>query len=155
MTLTDQQKISLNNALIYNTPIEVPTNNIAPNTYDAENVLIFGKKFLQSLFIKPDPENYIYFENAEAKLDVNVIKDNIDYIEYKEEETNIFINNINNNKKESLEKLNTIIKTHNFGEVLDINKVFKFNLNANDNTYTFIIYDLKLSDFKIYRFLKI
>ncbi len=62
---------------------------------------------------------------------------------------------MNLTKKESVESFNTIIKTHNFGEVLDIDKVFKFNLNINSTDYPFFIYDLKLSDYKIYRFLHI
>ena len=154
ISLTDEQKISLNNALIYNIPIEVPTNNIAPNTYDAEDVLTFGKTFLQALFVKPDPENYIYFENENTKSNVDIIKNNIDNIEYKEEDTNITINYINQNK-EFIKRFNNFIKTHNFGEVIDINKLFIFTINVNNNEYKFYIMDLKLSDFKIYRFLTI
>ncbi len=153
--LSPEQKISLSNALSYNIPFEVSinNNNIAPNTYDADNVLSFAKNFLQVLFTKPDSENYIYYENSKSTTDI--IKDNIDNIEYKQEETNIFINKMNLTKKESVESFNTIIKTHNFGEVLDIDKVFKFNLNINSTDYPFFIYDLKLSDYKIYRFLHI
>jgi len=155
--LNPEQKISLNNALTYNIPFEVSVNNnnIAPNTYDADNVLLFAKNYLQSLFTKPDSENYIYYEQATSKTSTNIIKDNIDKIEYKEEETNIFINRMNLTKKESVEKFASIIKTNKFGEVLDIDKVFKFNLNINGTNYPFFIYDLKLSDFKIYRFLRI
>ena len=155
INLSPEQKISLSNALSYNIPFEVSinNNNIAPNTYDADNVLSFAKNFLQVLFTKPDSENYIYYENS--KSTTAIIKDNIDNIEYKEEETNIFINKMNLTKKESVESFNTIIKTHNFGEVLDIDKVFKFNLNINSTDYPFFLYDLKLSDYKIYRFLYI
>jgi len=155
--LIDQQKLSLNNALNYNIPFEVTVNNnnIAPNTYDSEDVLTFSKNFLQALFIKPDPENYIYFENVNAKSNIDIIKNNIDNIEYKEEDTNISINYINQNKQESIKSFNNFIKTHNFGEVLDINKIFALVINVNDNQYKFYIMDLKLSDFKIYRFLNI
>jgi len=157
INLSDTQKLSLNNALLYNIPFEISinNNNIAPNTYDTADVLTFAKNFLHALFTKPDFENYIYYENETNKNNTDIIKNNIDIIQYKEQETNIFIDQTTYTKSESIEQFSSFIKTHTFGDVIGIEKVFKFNLNINDTDYPFFIYDLKLSDYKIYRFLRL
>ena len=98
-----------------------------------------------------------------------IIKKNIDQIKYNKTETDIFINEINQSENKFANTENNdvyqtdthddifknAIKTHNFGNILFINKVFKFELNIDNSTYVFFIYDLKLSDYKIYRFLYI
>lgn len=171
LTLTDDIRNTLNNALLYNIPFEVSQKygNIAPNTYQEKEVEIFGKNFLQSLFTKPDPDNYIYYENDDKKIITEIIKKNIDQIKYNKTETDIFINEINQSENKFANTENNdvyqtdthddifknAIKTHNFGNILFINKVFKFELNIDSSNYVFFIYDLKLSDYKIYRFLYI
>lgn len=171
LTLDDDIRNTLNNALLYNIPFEVSQKygNIAPNTYQEKEVEIFGKNFLQSLFTKPDPDNYIYYENEDKKIITEIIKKNIDQVKYNKTETDIFINEINQSENKFANTENNdvyqtdthddifkdAIKTHNFGNILFINKVFKFELNIDSSNYVFFIYDLKLSDYKIYRFLYI
>jgi hypothetical protein len=63
LSLSDNEKIAIKNTIIYNVPFEVSekNNNIPPNPYDEDNVLKVMKLFLQKIFIKPNPENYIYY----------------------------------------------------------------------------------------------
>jgi len=95
--------------------------------------------------LKTVKESYCYSNTNAARF----IKENIDKIEYKEIETNQLIYDIQRNKKLTLRKFNKYSKTHEFGEIIDIIIGYRFRVN----NISFDIYDLKLDDYKIYRFL--
>tara|TARA_Y100000813_G_C24096726_1_gene320882 strand:- start:27 stop:971 length:945 start_codon:yes stop_codon:yes gene_type:complete len=63
LSLSEKEQIGIKNAIIYNVPIEVSekNNNVSPNTYQKDKILETMKLFLQKIFIKPNPEKYIYY----------------------------------------------------------------------------------------------
>ena len=63
LILEEDESIMVKNNIIYNIPFEVSekNNNIPPNPYDKDNVLLVMKQYLQKMFIKPNPENYVYY----------------------------------------------------------------------------------------------
>ena len=77
------------------------------------------------------------------------IRENLNDIEYDETETNNFLYEIQRDKGGFINKFNNYSKIHNFGEIIDIIVGFKFKIK----NMTFDIFDLKLDDYKIYRFL--
>ena len=95
--------------------------------------------------LKSVKESYCYSNNNAARF----IKENIDKIEYNELETNKLIYEIQRNKELTLRKFNKYSKTHEFGKIIDIIIGYRFKVN----NISFDIYDLKLDDYKIYRFL--
>ena len=95
--------------------------------------------------LKSVKESHCYSNNNAARF----IKENIDKLEYNEIETNKLIYEIQRNKGIILRKFNKYSKSHEFGEIIDIIIGYRFRVN----NISFDIYDLKLDDYKIYRFL--
>jgi len=95
--------------------------------------------------LKSVKQSYCYSNTSAARF----IKENLDKIEYKEIETNKLIYEIQRNKEFTLKQFNKYSKSHDFGEILDIIIGYRFRVN----NISFDIFDLKLDDYKIYRFL--
>jgi len=95
--------------------------------------------------LKSVKQSHCYSNTSVARF----IKENIDKIEYNEIETNKLIYEIQRNKELSLKQFNKYSKSHEFGEILDIIIGYRFKVN----NISFDIFDLKLDDYKIYRFL--
>jgi hypothetical protein len=95
--------------------------------------------------LKTVKESKCYSNTTAARY----IKENIYDIIYDEIETNKLIYEIQRNKGSTIKKFNEFSKTHEFGDIIDIIIGYKFRVN----NISFEIYDLKLDNYKIYRFL--
>ena len=95
--------------------------------------------------LKTVKQAYCYSNNTAARY----IKENINEIKYDEVLTNKIIYEIQRDKGSFIKKFNKYSKNHEFGEIIDIIIGYRFKVN----NISFDIYDLKLSDYKVYRFL--
>ena len=129
--LNDEQNQIIFNALEFHIPFQVSlnNNNLPPEYVKKNQVLTMAKIYLQKLFIKPDFESYIYFEKEYSKSLIDVLKQNIESIEYNEQETNILISEIDQNRENEINKFKFLINPNIYGNILDINKSFKFTFH--------------------------
>ncbi len=124
----DQENIKIYNALEYNIPFEVSinNNNLPPDYFENNKILDLSFNFLQKLFAKPDINSYIYYVNQYSRSYIDLLRDNLRLIEYNEQETNSMVSEILSNKEDKLNELRNMINPDKFGEILDIERSYKF-----------------------------
>ena len=153
IVLTQQQKQLIYNALEFHIPFEVSldNNNLPPDYLKKNKILIMAKNYLQKLFTKPDIYSYIYFEKEYSKSLIDILRSNIDNIEYNEQETNILVSEINDNQEYEIKKFNNLINPDIYGNILELKKAFKFTFHnivyKSSPTHNILLEEIKDSRF--------
>ena len=131
INLSDSQRNSIYNALEFHIPFEVSlqNNNLPPEYFKKNEVLLMAKKYLQKLFTKPDYNSYIYFEQEYSINLIDSLKDRIEFIEYNENETNNLVSQINQNKQFETNKFRNLINPDIYGDILEIKNSYKFTFD--------------------------
>lgn len=126
--LNNLERINITNALEYNVPFEVSykNDNLPPNYFDIDKVYNLANTFLRKLFIKPDVDSYIFYENSNSNNLFEELKERINLIEYNEQETNQLLSEINLDKEKTLDYIRSINNPKLFGDILDVKASYKF-----------------------------